>query len=203
MKATTPPNVPQINIGSMLVQPEPNSGCWIWLGPITEQGYGRVYIFRYKWSAMAHRVAFEQARGPIPDGMVIDHLCRTRICVNPDHMEAVTPVENVMRARFPNEILTGATHCSRGHELTDETTWLAPKTGRRFCRVCRRDSRSMKSVRARAMAARMTVLLPTMLEALRDVESKIVDFEAGRINWRPDDFLHRVRIAIAKAEERP
>ena len=74
---------------------EPNSGCIIWLGALNDSGYGRVKI-RSKFRR-AHIVAWEQANGPVPDGLVIDHLCRVRCCINPLHMEVVTQGENVRR----------------------------------------------------------------------------------------------------------
>jgi DNA-binding transcriptional regulator YiaG len=70
-----------------------HSPCWLWQGHIGQLGYG--WIKR----GPVHRVYFEQARGPVPDGMELDHLCRVRHCVNPDHLEVVTRSENVRRAR--------------------------------------------------------------------------------------------------------
>ncbi len=72
------------------IMPEPNSGCWFWLGALS-RGYGSLK------NARAHRVAYEMTIGPIPEGLVIDHLCRVTSCVNPDHLEAVTQAENVRR----------------------------------------------------------------------------------------------------------
>ena len=72
------------------------SGCWLWTAAVDEQtGYGRLGIGTR--SVAAHRIAFELFVGPIPDGMVIDHLCRVRRCVNPDHLEAVSQRENLLR----------------------------------------------------------------------------------------------------------
>lgn len=77
------------------VHPEPNTGCWIWGGPVINSGYGQVRYSGKK--ALAHRASYESARGTIPNGMVIDHLCRVRLCVNPDHLEVVTQSANVRR----------------------------------------------------------------------------------------------------------
>ena len=75
--------------------PEPNSGCSLWMGACNEFGYG--VIRRDGKNVKAHRFAYEREKGPIPDGMEIDHTCRNKCCVNPDHLETVTPAENRRR----------------------------------------------------------------------------------------------------------
>ena len=77
--------------------PEPNSGCILWLGKLSSNGYG--HYFAQRRSCIAHRFAYEAAVGAIAPGLQIDHLCRTRCCVNPLHLEAVTPQVNTLRAR--------------------------------------------------------------------------------------------------------
>jgi hypothetical protein len=79
-----------------LMIPEPNSGCWLWLGSL-RSGYGR-FSLNGK-TCEAHRVSYEHLVGPIPQGMMIDHLCRTRCCINPDHLEPVTNAENIRRGQ--------------------------------------------------------------------------------------------------------
>jgi hypothetical protein len=109
--------------------PEPNTGCWLWLAQVSRDGYGK---FKYIGGQLAHRFAYETARGPVPEGLELDHLCRQRSCVNPDHLEAVTRRENARRG------LRGSltTHCPHGHEYTPENTYSNPKGGR-VCRACR------------------------------------------------------------------
>ena len=110
--------------------PEPNSGCFIWTGYLTIGGYGGFGKKR------AHRVSYECVNGDIPDGLVIDHLCRTRCCVNPSHMEAVTNKENILRGIGPTARNAVKTHCKKGHEFTPENTILR-NDGERRCQKCK------------------------------------------------------------------
>lgn len=80
-----------------LTSPE---GCWPWLGHRMPRGYGQVRVGTTHW--LAHRVAYTLTFGPIPKGMVLDHLCRNTWCVNPDHLEVVTQRENLRRSREVN-----------------------------------------------------------------------------------------------------
>lgn len=75
------------------------TGCWNWTRAKTSAGYGEVWDRSAKRVLLAHRVSHEQSRGPIPEGLVIDHLCRNLICVNPDHLEAVPQSVNISRSR--------------------------------------------------------------------------------------------------------
>jgi hypothetical protein len=134
-----------IDIFDQRVIPEPNSGCWIWTGASDDWGYGRVYYKgRRPASAMAHRLAYEHARGAIPDGLHLDHLCRNTYCVNPDHLEPVTCAENIKRGN------TGInnrskTHCPQGHPYDAENTRVSPADGRgwqRSCEACMRERNS-------------------------------------------------------------
>ena len=94
---------------------EPNSGCWLWAGADNGVGYGK---YRGKY---AHRVAYEAARGAIPEGMFLDHLCRVRCCVNPDHLEPVTNVENIRRGMAGHHMKNGGAQVGEqhpGHRIT-------------------------------------------------------------------------------------
>jgi hypothetical protein len=119
--------------------------CWIWTGT-TRHGYGRIY--REGRLQEAHRWYYEQANGPIPEGLQINHLCRVPSCVNPDHLEPVTRAENVRRGYEANPV----THCRRGHEFTPENTILVP--GGKMCRICdnARQRRSYYRRKARQQA---------------------------------------------------
>jgi hypothetical protein len=111
--------------------------CWGWLASIAGNGYGQFTVAGA--TALAHRVAYEMAYGVIPAGLQIDHLCRTRSCVNPGHLEAVTPRENVMRA--PDTLgarFAAKTHCPHGHAY-DEANTTYRKNGGRRCRACNRE----------------------------------------------------------------
>lgn len=112
--------------------------CWLWMGSRTSSGYGRWWISERRW-VRAHRVAYELAKGPIPSGLEIDHLCRVRHCVNPAHLEAVSHKENVLRGE--GDYNARKTQCKNGHEFTAENTYVRP-TGGRACRTCRRGWKS-------------------------------------------------------------
>lgn len=108
--------------------------CWLWTGVRHTGGYGL-----FGGSAYAHRYAFEFCVEPIPAGLQIDHLCRVRACVNPDHLEAVTAFENWRRGEAASAILARQTHCKRGHEYTAANTYHRPDTPhKRMCRECQR-----------------------------------------------------------------
>lgn len=103
--------------------------CWNWTGYLN-LGYG---VFKSK---RAHRVAYEHLVGPIPEGLVIDHLCRNRACVNPEHMEPVTNKENVLRGIGPSAQAARLTHCVNGHELKPENLNILTSKKTRLKRRC-------------------------------------------------------------------
>lgn len=112
------------------------SGCWEWLSVKAYFGYGKFHFDRKRKFVGAHRVAYELSKGPIPDGLVLDHLCRNPGCVNPDHLQVVSQRENCLRGISPTADNAKKTHCKRGHEFTPENTFAVQ--GRwRGCRQCR------------------------------------------------------------------
>lgn len=114
--------------------PEPNSGCWLWMGALTSDGYGRVLVGTRKIAA--HRVAYEALVGPIPFGMTLDHRCRVRCCINPAHLEPVTNKINVLRGTGPTAKHARATHCAKGHPFEGDNLFISQNARR--CRTCRR-----------------------------------------------------------------
>lgn len=121
----------------MLHIPEPNSGCWLWIGGTATHGYGRIMVKGRRIGA--HRYSYELHKGPIPEGLQIDHLCRTRSCVNPDHLEAVTGRTNVLRGNTVVAENARKTHCSRGHLFSGRNLSLKIQDGRirqRLCKAC-------------------------------------------------------------------
>ena len=110
--------------------------CWLWQANKSRGGYGKFFLAG-RGNIYAHRFAYELAVGPIPKGMQIDHLCRNRACVNPDHMESVSSKTNTLRGTNSAAGNARKTHCLRGHAFTEANTYL--HAGSRLCRQCRWD----------------------------------------------------------------
>lgn len=140
------------------VQPD---GCWHWERAIGNKGYGLISWKHEgaKVTMVAHRAYYLAFRGAIPNGHDIDHLCRKRSCVNPEHLEAVTHLENARRGS--RTMASGVyvptplkTHCKYGHEFSPENTRIS-KTGARQCLACGR--RNRREYKAKLRAAGITL----------------------------------------------
>ena len=114
----------------------PPGKCWEWVGAAGGKGEHRYGVFQ---NTTAHRWNYARIHGD-PGDLVVDHLCGNKMCVNPDHLEAVTQRENLLRS--PNTLNSknaAKTHCKDGHEFTEENTYISPTNGQRVCRTCRRE----------------------------------------------------------------
>lgn len=108
-------------------------GCWLWTGAIQTHGYGSFGLAAER-TVLAHRFSWEVHRGPIPNGLTIDHLCRVRRCVRPSHLQPVTDLENRRRGNSPWFVNARKTRCDHGHEYAHENTVM--HHGKRNCREC-------------------------------------------------------------------
>lgn len=116
--------------------------CWLWTGG-TIRGYGRFMIYRAGryYHQRPHRISYEHARGPIPDGLTLDHLCKVRNCVAPWHLEPVTATVNAMRGECPPAKNARKTHCAKGHPLSGCNVFRSMRENgamRRSCMSCMR-----------------------------------------------------------------
>lgn len=125
-------------------------GCWLWLGAKTVGGYGSFHMGSRrdgtKRRVYAHRFSYELAKGAIPANLCLDHLCRTRLCVNPAHLETVTSAENTRRSASARK-----THCIRGH-IYDLSNTYRDTQGRRRCRQCASLAELIRAERRKADA---------------------------------------------------
>jgi HNH endonuclease len=120
--------------------PEPNSGCWLWTGCLYQTGYGR-FVVDGRW-ILAHRFSYQTYKGPLLEGLELDHLCRMRCCVNPDHLEQVTHAINIQRGGS-----RAKPTCNSGHPWTEENTVRQARTGYRQCRQCNNDFKKRARLR--------------------------------------------------------
>jgi hypothetical protein len=141
----TIPGIPPARIWKR-VEIDP-AGCWIWTGARSADGYGKTKIDGR--TVRVHRWAYRYFRGPIPEGLQLDHLCRVRACCNPNHLEAVTCAENIRRGDT-GRYFADRTECPAGHPYDAANTYRDPRGSRR-CRACHRArSREWAANRVRA-----------------------------------------------------
>lgn len=113
------------------------NGCWIWTAATHPNGYGKLGFEKRSW--YSHRFAYTRLRGPIVQ--TLDHLCRQKACVNPEHLEDVSLKENILRSdSIPNAaaLRKARTHCLKGHPYTPGSFRVNPADGARICRICAR-----------------------------------------------------------------
>jgi len=124
-----------------------DEGCWLWTAALDRGGYG---VFRVDGrSRLAHRWIYELIVDH-PGELTLDHLCRVRSCVNPDHLEPVTGRVNVLRGVSMVAVQAVATHCPQGHPYDAANTYVIPSTGSRQCKACARATQNERAARYRA-----------------------------------------------------
>lgn len=116
-----------------------DSDCIEWIAGTNEHGYGIFFISKSprRRFVRAHRWSYEHHVGPVPEGLDLDHLCRNRACVNPDHLEPVTARVNLLRGESPSALNAKKTHCPAGHAYAGSNLSVN-SDGNRVCRTCRR-----------------------------------------------------------------
>lgn len=124
------------------------NGCWVWLGATNKKGYGHIRGVENGPLVAVHRAAYELAKGAIPEGLEVDHLCFERACLNPEHLEAIDHAENVRRGRHNQN--HGKAECLNGHAFDAGNTSIDTK-GKRVCKTCSRER--MRGYRASRKAA--------------------------------------------------
>ena len=132
-----------------------DDGCWVWTGATTGRtNYGQTRLEGVKMTA--HRAMWTVLVGPIGSGVELDHLCRNRLCVNPDHLEPVTPRTNWERGEAPSSVAQRTNTCKRGHPLSGDNLvpWQLENRGRRQCKACQRENQRRWKERNRDEARR-------------------------------------------------
>lgn len=145
------------------------ASCWLWTGSVARSGYAGISLGgRQGPKQPVHRVVYELLKGPIPDGLHLDHLCRVRHCCNPDHLEPVTPAENLRRGEHPHFVASREGRCIRGHAMTPDNA--GRKGQKHYCRQCQRDYRATERFVASWMVA--VAMLLRRHQALRLISKR-------------------------------
>ena len=128
------------------------SSCWLWTAALDRDGYGKIGVNGK--SIRSHRYSYELHKGELEGGMVVDHLCKVRNCVNPAHLRIVTWVQNIFEnSNSPARINRDKTQCKHGHSLKGNNLYVQPKTGKRYCKICdRRRAREYQRRKAQLKA---------------------------------------------------
>ena len=123
-----------------------SGNCWEWLGSRNPDGYGTISIDNR--ISYAHRIVYEMEVGAIPEDLELDHLCRNRACVNPEHLEPVTQRVNTLRGEGFAAINARKTHCIHGHPFDEKNTYIT-SAGHRLCRTCNRERARKRQAKCR------------------------------------------------------
>lgn len=149
-KTGVPLSGPSIQDNLMHYVIDEESGCWIWQGAVFSTGYGRTSV-KVNGTCLAHRAIFAEVNGALPDGLVLDHLCRNTLCVNDWHLDPVTNTENLRRGGNSYALRDV---CRNGlHDITrTDALYVTPKSGKRVCAACRTSARRAREETLRRVA---------------------------------------------------
>lgn len=166
------------------------NGCWRWDGHKDQKGYGGVSVKingRFR-NLRAHRYLYELMVGPVAKELHLDHLCRNPSCVNPAHLEPVTPRENTMRGVGPTKVNAEKTHCLRGHPLSGDNVYRKPGTPNwRQCRKCQtmrqymsetrwgRQEKIKREIEAERQRDVVAGFIGSALDALRELKPRLFE----------------------------
>lgn len=149
------------------------SECWIWTAGVTPSGYGSFKLLGK--NTAAHRLAYTITKGAIPNDLVLDHICRNRLCVNPDHLEIVTQKVNILRGAGPSASNDEKTHCPRNHPLEKPNLILSNlKRGARECVACSRTRSKYTNAKLKGV-----VLNPDLFQEISDEFYKNIQSETN------------------------
>lgn len=179
------------------VEPVTESGCWIWTGCLMPHGYGQC---RQNGKAMlAHRAMYLLVRGSLPPkGIDLDHLCRVRCCVNPDHLEPVTRQENLLRGAGSK--LLGKDKCFRGHALAENLFFAGSKNTPR-CRACDRERRAARPIDPEVSRARSREQYLKHRDERIAYQKEYQKANRDKINARSREYKRRRRAEARQVEQ--